>query len=260
MKTILMTTALLICQLAYPQTDCTLLDGKQFCLGDSLSKIQSLFPAPWYSLEFDSTNSNFRLIALPDSTKGHFRVAVIKEPSHNGESETLLAWLEFVEHTLEGVTRFWVSTQNSNSFNNSDALYNALKSNFENGTSVKLEFSDVNSPNSNKRTIRMENAEGHVFVDLTKTNRENGVDIYDQGGSSFGEDPFSKKEEYCLTFVDYAHLAGHQDVISELFKSKEAAERRLRQLTLYYLSTDKFEDYNLGVNNWSIMKVTLPDK
>ena len=164
MKKILMAIAILIGHVAYPQTDCTVLDGKKFCIGDSLSKIQSLFPAPWYNLEFDSTNINFHIAALPDSTKGHFRVAISKQPSYNGESETLLAWLEFVEHVLEGVTRFWVSTENGYSYRNADALYDALESNFENGTSVKLEFVDINSPNSNKRTIKMENAEKATFL------------------------------------------------------------------------------------------------
>jgi hypothetical protein len=238
-------------QLVYCQTNHTSIDGKSIRLGDSASVILSQFPEPFYKLINDSTKSHFHFIAQP---RGHYRIAIVRQSTNDNSNSTLLAWLEFVENKLEGVTRSWYYDNDINSNSVVKILIDALKENFENDQWVKIEYSRNNDPTSESQSIEINNLASNVTIRFNKDVNNVSASISDEGGNSFSYDPFEHdyKKAYCLSFFDYAHLAGNNDVISELYNSISDAKERLKALDFLYLSTGQENP------NSSIMTVVFP--
>ncbi|MCL4512020.1 MAG: hypothetical protein M1470_13260 [Bacteroidetes bacterium] len=245
MKNIFLLLVLFTCQLAFSQTDETLLDGKPLKLGDSFTKVQLLFPSPWYELFIDST-----------SNKVENNVTVNKK-GLGGESDKIIGVLKFFNVQVHGnrcntlgsvivgqtVQRDWVFDDDAQtSYENFEMLYNALKANFfeETGTAgTTIRFSESSDPTSNDKEVEFDNDAGScVMLDLTKKGNHYSSSLIDWGGDSFGYSPSDYTKEYCLTFVDYEHLFGKGDVIAQLYTSLDSAQVRGRELQLYYINRE----------------------
>lgn len=248
----------LVCQVAFSQTEETLLDGNTLRIGDSLSAVKTLFPEPWY--EWFTT----------DSDKVRLTVALFK----NGNDSKLLGNLFFDYESYEvpnilqnsyeprkgfrlvDVHRYWEDGKGEPSYANFEKFYDAMKSNFDSDHSVSVDFKENSDPTAEEKEMEFWSAGSEVHLILSKHGSNLSTIVRDGGGKSFGFNDFGYERKYCVVFVDFKHILGKREVIAELFTNIDDAEKRLRELQAPYIEQYLFDPSNVG---W-ITTVLVPKK
>lgn len=237
MKKIILTFIIAFSQLSFSQSNQISIDNKTFYLGDSFEEVKEIFTLPEYSLSIDST--------LPQLKE----VYIFKNLN---ESIKILADLTFIGDKLTSLKRYWDFNMNADSYSDFENLFFALKSNFENDCSVEIDFNEENEPNSRAKVIGFRTYEKDIEIEIQQNEENNSVRITEEKSLS-NYNTFEYEKKYYLTFIDFKHLIGEKDIISEFYDNLNEATRKLRKYTLPYLMREL-------PYNGNIISVILPKK
>jgi DNA-binding MltR family transcriptional regulator len=224
-------------QLSFSQSNQTSLDDKTFYLGNSFKEVKEIFNLPEYSISIDST--------LP-----HLKEVYIFK--NINESIKILGDLTFIGDKLTSLKRYWNFNMNTDSYSDFENLFFALKSNFENGCSVKIDFYEKNEPNAKSKLIGLRTYEKDIEIEIQQKEESNSVRITEEQ-SLLDYNIFDYDKKYYLTFIDFEHLIGEKNIINEFYYNLDEASKKLREYNLPYLSR------GLPYNG-NIVAVFLPKK